>query len=64
MRDTAIYKSSANALNPRLAKIFLTTVKTNLSNKVYPHSQIKLGVSAIKQELFVSLNLIVESIEN
>jgi hypothetical protein len=47
-----------------IAKIFLTTVKTNLSNKAYSHSQIKLGVSAIKQELFVSLNLIVESIEN
>ena len=47
-----------------IAKIFFTTVKTNLSNKMYQHSQIKLGVSAMKPELFVSLNLIVESIEN
>ena len=47
-----------------IAKIFFTTVKTNLSNKMYQHSQIKLGVSAINPELFVSLNLIVESVEN
>jgi hypothetical protein len=47
-----------------IAKIFFTTVKTNLSNKLFSHNQIKLGVSAIKPELFVSLNLIVESIEN
>jgi hypothetical protein len=47
-----------------IAKIFFTTIKTNLSNKLFSHNQIKLGVSAIKQELFVSLNLIVETIEN
>jgi len=47
-----------------IAKILFTTVKTNLLNKMYQHSKIKLGVSAIKPELFVSLNLIVESIEN
>ena len=47
-----------------IAKIFFTTIKTNLSNKLFSHNQIKLGVSALKPELFVSLNLIVESIEN
>jgi hypothetical protein len=47
-----------------IAKIILTNVKTNLGNKNYSHDKIKLGVSAMKPELFLSLNLIVESIEN
>jgi hypothetical protein len=47
-----------------IAKIILTTVIANLGNKKYWRNQVKLGVSAMKPELFLSLNLIVESIEN
>ena len=47
-----------------IAKIILTTVKANLGNKNYMQNQIKLGVSAMKPELFLSLILIIESIEN
>ena len=47
-----------------VAKIIISNINSMLLNKNNQQSQIKFGVSAMKPELFMSLTLIVESIEN